>query len=148
MPLVDADLAAAELEGLLARLDEVRDTSVMHDKVARHRPLLLPVVGSIGAATLGGVQGAQVITASRRSFAAPVLQEGGGENARASQAPSRRSDGARLLSVREVAQRLAVCTATVYKLCDEGQLLHVHIMNAVRISEADLAAFVASRRTR
>jgi len=41
VPLVDADLAAAELEGLLGRLDEVRDT-IVHDQVARHRPLLLP----------------------------------------------------------------------------------------------------------
>ena len=44
----------------------------------------------------------------------------------------------RLLSVREVATRLRVCTSTVYKLCTEGKLRHVRVSNAIRISETAL----------
>src|SRR5258708_5260252 len=39
-----------------------------------------------------------------------------------------------LLTVREVAEHLGVCAATVYKLCATGELLHLRISNAVRIA--------------
>jgi excisionase family DNA binding protein len=52
----------------------------------------------------------------------------------------------RLLSVRQVAERLGVCTATVYTLCERGQLAHVRVLNAIRIAPADLARFVAAAR--
>jgi len=53
-----------------------------------------------------------------------------------------------LLSVADVAARLRVSTATVYALVDRGELRHVRVSNAIRISPADLAAFVqASRRS-
>ena len=56
-------------------------------------------------------------------------------------------DGAdNLLSVREVAARLSVTTATVYKLARLGELPHVRVLNALRFEPADLAAFVASQR--
>jgi excisionase family DNA binding protein len=51
-----------------------------------------------------------------------------------------------LLSVREVAARLSVCTATVYALAERGELPHVRISNAIRVAPEDLAAFVASQR--
>jgi excisionase family DNA binding protein len=54
--------------------------------------------------------------------------------------------GGALLSVRQVAEHLGVCTATVYKLCDRGRLAHVRVMNAVRVDRRDLAAFVARHR--
>jgi excisionase family DNA binding protein len=55
----------------------------------------------------------------------------------------------RLLSVREVAGRLGVCTASVYALCARGELRHARVLNAVRITPADLDAYVAKqRRTR
>jgi excisionase family DNA binding protein len=41
--------------------------------------------------------------------------------------------GSRLLTVREVAVVLRVCTATVYRLCAQGVLQHVRISNAVRV---------------
>jgi excisionase family DNA binding protein len=47
----------------------------------------------------------------------------------------------RLLSVREAASLLGVCTSTVYKLCAEGKLRHVRISNAIRISEAALRSY-------
>jgi excisionase family DNA binding protein len=51
-----------------------------------------------------------------------------------------------LLSVREVAEQLGLCTATVYGLCAEGALALVRILNAIRIAPADLATFVEARR--
>jgi len=53
------------------------------------------------------------------------------------------AEGARLLTVREVAARLAVSTATVYSLCERGQLRHVRVSNAIRVEPAELDAFIA-----
>ena len=49
----------------------------------------------------------------------------------------------RLLKVAEVAEHLGVCDATVYRLCETGELLpHVWIVNSIRIRPADLEAFL------
>jgi excisionase family DNA binding protein len=50
----------------------------------------------------------------------------------------------RLLSVADVADQVGVCGATVYRLCESGELPHVRIVNSIRIRPADLAAFLAS----
>jgi excisionase family DNA binding protein len=50
---------------------------------------------------------------------------------------------ARLLTVADVADQLGVCGATVYRLCESGELPHVRIVNSIRIRPADLAAFLA-----
>ena len=47
----------------------------------------------------------------------------------------------RLLTVREVAGRLAVCTATVYALVERGEIRHLRVSNAIRVSRR-----AASRR--
>ncbi len=52
----------------------------------------------------------------------------------------------RLLTVREVAERLAVSTATVYAPVERGELPHVRVSNAIRVAPADLAAFIEGRR--
>jgi excisionase family DNA binding protein len=49
-----------------------------------------------------------------------------------------------LLTVREVAARLKVSTATVYKLCRRGMLRHVRVLNVLRIAPADLDRFASS----
>jgi excisionase family DNA binding protein len=59
----------------------------------------------------------------------------------------RRLDGAqtRLLTVREVASVLAVSTATVYKLCTRGELAHVRVSNAIRVTPTALLAALQGR---
>ena len=52
----------------------------------------------------------------------------------------------RLLSVKQVAERLSVTTATVYGLCAAGRLPHVRILNVIRIAQSDLATFITSCR--
>jgi excisionase family DNA binding protein len=53
-----------------------------------------------------------------------------------------------LLTVRDVAARLGVSTATVYALCERGELRHVRVLNAIRITESDLVDFVEGSKTR
>ena len=55
-------------------------------------------------------------------------------------------DAVRLLTVREVAERLAVCTAMVYALCERGELRHLRISNAIRVHPDDLEAFIVGKR--
>ena len=53
----------------------------------------------------------------------------------------REQDTLKLLTVREVAAALRVCTATVYRLCERGELAHLRVANAIRISKASVAAY-------
>jgi excisionase family DNA binding protein len=53
----------------------------------------------------------------------------------------------RMLGVRDVAERLRVCPATVYKLCASGALEHVRVLNSIRVPEVALTAFVTRRRS-
>jgi len=53
-----------------------------------------------------------------------------------------------LLSVRGVATCLGVSSATVYKLCAQGALVHVRVSNAIRVAPGDLDQFLAARRRR
>jgi excisionase family DNA binding protein len=50
----------------------------------------------------------------------------------------------RLLTVREVAEQLGVCAATVYRLCERGELPHVRIVQSIRIRPGDLQGFLAA----
>jgi len=58
-------------------------------------------------------------------------------------------DGGRghLLTVRAVAARLGVSTATVYKLVAQGDLPHARVSNAIRISPDDIAAYLVRCRS-
>jgi excisionase family DNA binding protein len=53
-----------------------------------------------------------------------------------------------LLTVRGVAARLGVSTATVYGLCKRGELAHVRVSNAVRVEAAELERFMGRARAR
>jgi excisionase family DNA binding protein len=48
------------------------------------------------------------------------------------------------MTVREVARKLRVSTATVYKLCARGELVHVRVLNVVRIP-ATVVQAIATR---
>jgi excisionase family DNA binding protein len=52
----------------------------------------------------------------------------------------------RLLTIREAAAILGVCTAILYRYCSRGELAHVRISNAIRIHPEDLDAFITSKR--
>ena len=51
------------------------------------------------------------------------------------------------LTVRDVAKRLRVSTATVYSLCRHGELEHHRISNAIRIPESALAKYLVAAST-
>ena len=78
-----------------------------------------------------GVHGSQVVPADSKKFVPPL---------------SPGSDEDRLLTVREVAKRLSVSTATVYALCERGQLRHIRISNAIRIDVDAVGAFISGQR--
>lgn len=70
------------------------------------------------------------------SFAAPLLElqwsDGDGP-------PGRRL----MLTVKQVAERLQVSTGCVYRQVEIGALGHCRVGNAIRVTEADLAAYLA-----
>ena len=78
----------------------------------------------------------------------PVHVGSGGPNevqaSRVLAAPLRAlAGGAARLTVRDVAARLGVSMATVYAICERGELAHVRVSNAIRIEPSQLAAYVA-----
>ena len=96
------------------------------------------------------VQPSQPLAGFRRHFGSPVVPDFGGADVvggRPLKGTRRllKSTKAPLLTATEVADRLRVCTATVYKLCSSGALPHVRVLNAVRVAEADLERFLAGR---
>jgi excisionase family DNA binding protein len=58
--------------------------------------------------------------------------------------PYFKTDG-RLLTASEVAKRLGVCAATVYKLCARGDMQHVRVLNSIRIAHDCLREYLARR---
>jgi excisionase family DNA binding protein len=53
-----------------------------------------------------------------------------------------------LLKVAEVAKKLGVCSATVYRLCESGALPHVRVVNSIRVRPRDLAEYLGGARGR
>ena len=52
-----------------------------------------------------------------------------------------------LLSVRQVAALLGVCAATVYRMCEFGELPHFRVRNAIRVPVAALESYLARARS-
>jgi excisionase family DNA binding protein len=52
----------------------------------------------------------------------------------------------RLLSVRQVAKLLGVCSANVYRLCGQRKLPHYRVLNAIRIDPRAAKRFLARPR--
>ena len=82
---------------------------------------------------MGGVEGEGP---KRGKFATPLLLSN------ESRSPT---DLQSLLSVKQVAKKLGVCTRTVYELVERGALPHIRVLNAIRVAPSDLAAFVAAQ---
>ena len=53
-----------------------------------------------------------------------------------------------LLSIRQMAKLLGVCPATVYRLCDLGELPHFQVLNAIQIDPRAMKRFLARGRRR
>jgi excisionase family DNA binding protein len=51
-----------------------------------------------------------------------------------------------LLTVRQAAVLLGVCAATVYRMCEHGELPHFRVRNAIRVPVATLKACLARAR--
>jgi excisionase family DNA binding protein len=68
--------------------------------------------------------------------------------ARRRKSPEPRNATRALLTVRQVASALVTSTATVYLLCDRGELRHLRVCNAIRIAPEDLAAFIQRHKAR
>jgi excisionase family DNA binding protein len=80
----------------------------------------------------------QTLAAETKIFAALVLHASGLHAVGSPDA---------LLTVRDVAAILRVSRDTVYTLCTNGELPHIRVLNAIRISAHDLEDFVlASKR--
>jgi len=56
--------------------------------------------------------------------------------------------GGTLLTAREVAKVLRVSTATVYSLCDRGELKHQRVSNAIRILDSALTRYLDAAAAR
>jgi excisionase family DNA binding protein len=50
-----------------------------------------------------------------------------------------------VLTVREVAAVLKVCTATVYAMVERGELEHFRVMNSIRVPRAALERLTGGR---
>jgi excisionase family DNA binding protein len=44
--------------------------------------------------------------------------------------------------VSQVADRLGVCRSTVYQLCERGEIRHVRVANAIRVSVEALSEYL------
>ena len=52
----------------------------------------------------------------------------------------------KLLTVRQVAKVLGVCPATVYRLCERGELAHYRIRHAIRVDIIEVKAMLQRSR--
>jgi excisionase family DNA binding protein len=52
----------------------------------------------------------------------------------------------KLLTVRQVAKVLGMCPATVYGLCERGELAHYRVRHAIRVDPMDVKAMLQRSR--
>jgi excisionase family DNA binding protein len=93
-------------------------------------------VGIVGARGDDGSGGEHGLAANRREFGAHLVPR---SMVGAGLAHERLGE---LLTVQEVARTLRVCTATVYRLCERGEIAHLRVSNAIRVAADDLQAYL------
>jgi excisionase family DNA binding protein len=81
----------------------------------------------------------QIHASLSKDFAGSLLDGKGSE-------PEVRARLQPLLSVRQVAKFLAVCPATVYRVCERGELPHFRVRNAIRVPLVGLKAYLLRER--
>jgi excisionase family DNA binding protein len=84
-------------------------------------------------------QNVQAHAGSSKNLAGSLLDE------TAADGEDGRSDRS-LLSVRQVAKLLGVCPATVYALCEQRELPHFRVLNAIRIDPKAVKRFLSRAR--
>jgi excisionase family DNA binding protein len=94
-----------------------------------------------GSAPVFSGRGASMVRGASRAHHSAAERIARGSRPEASEQP------AHVLTVKQVAARLQVSTAVVYRLAETGALGHVRIGNVIRVTEADLAAFLARAAT-
>ena len=97
------------------------------------------VGGTVHGWTSLAIQGSHPLAEFSRPLVTPLLQGPAGLRV-----VYRQRDRA-LFSVRQVAERLGVSTATVYGLVTRGEVPHVRVANAIRVALSDLATFVNTK---
>src|SRR5580658_3761165 len=97
------------------------------------------VGGTVHCWTSLAIQGSHPLAEFSRPLVTPLLQGPAGLRV-----VYRQRDRA-LFSVRQVAERLGVSTATVYGLVTRGEVPHVRVANAIRVAPSDLATFVNTK---
>jgi excisionase family DNA binding protein len=115
--------------------------------VARSNPITETIRGMPDYATSGNYEGAvgsnvQGDAGTTKFLATPLL------HTKAAKAPMAFSNAEALLCIRQVADLLGVCRATVYRMVWRGELPCVRIGSAIRIAPGDLDALIAPRRGR
>jgi excisionase family DNA binding protein len=90
-------------------------------------------IGTVEVSAEPAVHPSQPFTGSAKDFVTRLLPA----------TPGLAATTVPLLTVREVAERLGVSRAKVYKLCEKGTLPHIQLANVIRFDPAVLDAFLA-----
>jgi len=99
----------------------------------------LQVTETVRVGTSDRVQRVARKAAIRRQLVTSLLQDAAGnEGTRVANSSGESTDqgskvSARLMTVKEVAKALRVCTATVYGMIEKGELEHFRVSNAIRV---------------
>ena len=94
---------------------------------------------TVQVGTSSRVQGSHPVAGFSSQLVTSLLQASVGLSSEARSQGASNSDeqglpvGVQVLTVREVAAMLRVCTATVYDMIERGELEHVRVSNAIRV---------------
>jgi excisionase family DNA binding protein len=102
-------------------------------------------LGKYESGIAGGHKASQAVVTTRSASDAPFQRTPPEATIRRDFASPLLPDFSTSLTVKEVATRLRVCTATIYRLCTAGELPHFRVGATIRIREEDLRAFCCTQ---